>query len=62
MTVSMNAIKFDKSQLSENNLGDFMIILQLQNKDHLVEFPFDFQIKDYEETVGSFLTTDKTNN
>ena len=42
LTVSMNGIVINKNQLSVNNIGDYKVILLLQNKDNSVEYPIDF--------------------
>ena len=42
MTVSMNAIIIDKTQLSANDIGDYNVILLLKNKEKTVEYPIEF--------------------
>ena len=58
----MNSIIIDKSQLTSNHLGNYKVIFELKNKEKTANYPIDLQIKDYKETVDSFLIKEKTNN
>ena len=52
----MNGIVIDKSKISEDNFGDYKVILQLKNNEKTVDYSIDLQIKDYETTLGTSLT------